>query len=133
MGVEYVSVLMPQLPKLSCSSSAMLDTMAAEFGASGTSAGSGVFHGPRRANPLSGWPWPRESPCCPASAGAPPAVSVKRTAATTDPHLLPERISPPPSPPCLKTDRSVTRRRAAGNDAAPRGARQGGPAPGDLA
>jgi hypothetical protein len=32
----------------------MLYTMAADFGASGTVAGSGVFHGPAGENPLSG-------------------------------------------------------------------------------
>src|SRR5215469_4207074 len=55
MGVENVSVLMPQLPRLASRSSVRFATIAAEFGANGTAAGSFVFHGPVGANPFVGW------------------------------------------------------------------------------
>ncbi len=92
MGVEYVSVLRPQLPKFCCWSSAMLATTAAEFGASGTSAGSGVFHGPPRANPLSGRAARCELPCWPASAGAAPTASVTAVAAIIDTNFAGMRM-----------------------------------------
>ena len=47
-------MLSAQNPKLLCTSCTMLCTMSAEFGASGTFAGSRVFHGPVGENPLSG-------------------------------------------------------------------------------
>jgi len=47
-------VLSAQNPKLLCTSCTMLRTTAAESGASGTFAGSRVFHGPVGENPLPG-------------------------------------------------------------------------------
>src|SRR5216683_256407 len=54
MGDEYVSVLTAHTPKLFILSCRMLFTIAWELGASGTSRGSLVFHGPRGENPLVG-------------------------------------------------------------------------------
>ena len=54
IGDEYLSVFSAQVPKLFRMSRTMFFTMAAEFGASGTFDGSGLFHGPDAEKPLWG-------------------------------------------------------------------------------
>jgi hypothetical protein len=95
-------VLSAQKPKLFCTSCTMLCTTAAEFGASGTFAGSGVFHGPLGENPLSGrialahctW-WGRLI----AAAGAIEAVSATAAANAIHPRRGLRRMPHTPSLP----------------------------------
>src|SRR3984893_10117850 len=73
----------------------MLATMAAEFGAKGTLAGSVVFHGAVSAKPLSGRssPRPTGAPLWPATAGAAEAPSMMAAAETMHPYFTLTRMS----------------------------------------